>query len=53
MNMSPKNFPAVLPSAKLVALGPGEARSRSIAPRRRSTQRASNWRRRQTTPSRS
>jgi hypothetical protein len=53
MNMSPKNFPVVLPSAKLVALGPGEARSRSIAARRRSIQRASKSWRRQTTPSRS
>jgi hypothetical protein len=53
MNMSPKNFPALLPSAKLVAFGPGEARSRSIAARRRAIHASSNDARRQTTPSRS
>jgi hypothetical protein len=53
MNMSPKNFPALLPSAKFVALGLGAARSRSIAARMRSIQRPSNRPRRQATPSRS
>ena len=53
MYMSPKKRPAVLPSAKLVACGPGEARSRSTAARMRSTQAGSNAWRRQTTPSRS
>ena len=53
MYMSPKNLPGVLPSAKFVACGPGAARSRSTAARRRSTHAASNAWRRQTTPSRS